>query len=420
MRASGEWLARIGEIEARIEKLVAGGDGLARVEGVPVFVPRSAPGDLLRLRLVERRPSYGRAEIVEILEPGPGRRTPPCTHYERCGGCNLQHLDDSLQLRLKVEAVRENLLRLGRIEVPSDVKVVAGDPWGYRLRAQLHVGDGDGGREVGYFARGSHDLVAVESCPILVPDLERELPTLARRLGEATHRRLDLAAGDGGEWTCAPPLPDLPRGEVSTRVGDLTYRYDARSFFQIHRQLLPQLVEHALGTDSGDGGGTAYDLFAGVGLFSLPLARRYRRVVAVEGERGAARMARINARRNHIANLTVEPQAVESWIVELPAGAERVLVDPPRVGLTSTVRRALVERRPRHLTYVSCDSASLARDLKLMRTGFRVSRLALLDMFPQTGHMEVVVQLVDRDLVTDSDFAIRGKTQNREETETQK
>jgi 23S rRNA (uracil1939-C5)-methyltransferase len=142
----------------------------------------------------------------------------------------------------------------------------------------------------------------------------------------------------------------------------------------------------------------AYDLFAGVGLFSLPLCRRYRRVVAVEGDRVAGRFARKNAQENGVDNLTVESQAVESWIEGLPERPARVVVDPPRVGISPVVRKAILDRRPRRLTYVSCDSATLARDLSMLRTAYRITRLALLDMFPQTGHMEAVVQLLARDV----------------------
>ncbi len=391
-RRAGERLAELDEIEVTVEKLVEGGDGLARFEGIPIFVPRSAPGDRLRVSLSERRPDYGRAEIVEVLVPGRGRREPPCPHFERCGGCDLQHLDDDRQLELKVAAVRETLLRIGGVEAPAKVTVVPGRPWGYRLRAQLHLGEGDRGLEVGYFARGSRDLVQVATCPILVPELERTLDGLPRALAGVPHRRIDLAAGDGEALTVSPPVAGLPQGEVETRIGEVAYRYDARCFFQAHRQLLPALVEHAVGEDADDGG-TAYDLYAGVGLFSLPLARRYGRVVAVEGDRVASRFARRNARLNRLANLEVEPMSVEPWLWRRPPEPARVVVDPPRLGLSHKVRRALVERRPRRLTYVSCAAATLARDLKQLGSAFRLDSLTLLDAFPQTGHMEIVAQL---------------------------
>ncbi len=403
---AGLRLAELDEIEVRVEKLVEGGDGLARFDGIPIFVPRSAPGDRLRVCLSEHRPGYGRAEIVEILSPGDGRRDPRCPYFERCGGCDLQHLDYETQLRAKVIATRETLLRIGRIETPPKVTVVPGKPWGYRLRTQLHLGEGIRGLEAGYFARGSHELVAVESCPVLVPELEGALDGLPGLLGEVAHKRIDLTAGDGDSWTVSPPVEGLPQGEVKARVGDFVYAYDARCFFQAHRQLIPALVEHAVGPPDGEDGeadkdgGTAYDLFAGVGLFSLPLARRYERVVAVEGDRVASRYARRNARANQLAGVEVERRAVDSWISRLPPKAAHVVVDPPRLGLIHNVRKTLLVRRPRRLTYVSCHPATLARDLGQLRSGFRIESLTLLDMFPQTGHMEVVAQLVDREART--------------------
>ena len=396
-QTAGMRLAEIDEIEVRIEKLVDGGDGLARFEGIPIFVPRSAPGDRLRVRVVERKPGYGRAEIVEVLAAGAGRRDAPCPHFERCGGCDLQHLEESVQLEAKARAVRETLRRLGGVEELPQVTVVPGRPWGYRLRAQLHVEDGPRGPQVGYFARGSHDLEPVSRCPVLVPELEGALADLPSALRDVRHRRIDLTAGDGASVTVSPPIEGLPQGEVETRIGEFVYAYDARCFFQAHRQLIPALIEHVLGPETGEEEGTAYDFFAGVGLFSLPLARRYDRVIAVEGDRIANRFAKRNARANGIKNLTVERQSVESWIRMLPPNRPLVVVDPPRFGLEHRVRRALVRQRPRRLTYVSCHAATLARDLKQLAGGFRIESLALLDMFPQTGHMEAVVRLLDRD-----------------------
>src|SRR6185295_16769615 len=176
----GARLANIEELEVRIEKLVAGGEGLARFEGVPVFVPRSAPGDLLRVRIAERRPDYGRAEIVEILEPGPARRPDPVPELSRSGVCDLQHLDDRVQPRLKAEAVRETLERLGRLSVPADTPLITGEPWGYRLRTQLHteIDPQAGGVRVGYHARGTNEVIPLGRCPLLVPELEELLAEL--------------------------------------------------------------------------------------------------------------------------------------------------------------------------------------------------------------------------------------------------
>ncbi|HSN86390.1 MAG TPA: TRAM domain-containing protein [Thermoanaerobaculia bacterium] len=385
------------ETEIRIEKLVAGGEGLGRLEGLPLFVPRSAPGDFLRVRLTERHLDYGRAEIVEILEPGPGRRPDPVPELSRAGACDLQHLDDELQTRLKASAVRETLERLGGLRLPDDIEVVSGEPWHYRLRAQLHteLDPVTGGVRVGYYARGTNDVLPISRFPVLVPELEALLADLPGLLGEKPPKRIDLAAGEpGGGVSVSPLIPGLPSGEVTMTVGDITYGYDARTFFQGHRGLLPRLVEVVVGPWEGE---AAYDLFAGVGLFTLPLARRYGKVVAVEADTNATRYARNNARRNKITNVEVVTKAVESWLATLPEGADRVLVDPPRAGLVAKVRQALLKSRPKRLTYVSCHPAALARDLRFLKEAYDLEKITLFDLFPQTGHMETVVQLTLRD-----------------------
>lgn len=391
-RPPGARLAGVEELEVRIEKLVAGGEGLARFEAVPVFVPRSAPGDLLRVRIVERRPDYGRAEIIEILEPGRGRRPDPVPELSGTGVCDLQHLDDRVQPILKAEAVRETLQRLGRLTVPAGSPLFTGEPWGYRLRTQLHTESDPaaGGVRVGYYARGTNDVIPVARCPLLVPELEELLAALPQHLGASAPQRLDLAAGDDRAVTVSPLVPGLPHGEVSTQVGEITYAYDARCFFQSHRGLLPRLVETTVGSWEGE---LAVDLYAGVGLFSLPLAGRYRQVIAIEADQIGARYARLNAKRNHLGGVEVVNQSVETWLPRLPADVDRLILDPPRSGLTPRARDVLMARRPARMTYVSCHPAALARDLSYLQEGYDIESVAFIDLFPQTGHMEVVVQM---------------------------
>jgi 23S rRNA (uracil1939-C5)-methyltransferase len=389
-------LAEIDELEVSIDKLVAGGEGIARLDGIPIFVPRAAPGDRLRVRLTERKPDYARAEIVEILEPGPGRRPDPYPALSATGLCDLQHLDDDLQTRARAQAVCETLVRMGGITLPADLQVITGEPWHYRLRTELTTERNENGEIlVGYQARASNRLIPVKECALLVPELDAILGALPGLLGADPPRRIDLAAGDDGQVTVAPVIEGLPHGEVTTTVatsaGEITYAYDARCFFQGHRGLLPRLVETAVGPWTGK---SAYDLYAGVGLFALPLAKRYGHVVAVEADRIAVRYARNNARRNKLTNVESFPSALETWIGRLPYETDRVIVDPPRAGLSQRVRAVLCERTPARLTYVSCHPATLARDLRQLTKSFTIESLALLDLFPQTGHMEAVVQMV--------------------------
>lgn len=194
--------------------------------------------------------------------------------------------------------------------------------------------------------------------------------------------------------TAAPAVPGLDEGELRRRVAGFDYSYDARCFFQGHQGLLEALVERAVGEERGE---LAFDLYGGVGLFALPLAARYGRVVTVEADRIASRYAKRNARAARLGNVETVARSVDTWIGEaLPADADRVLVDPPRQGLSAAVRAVLAERPPRRLTYVSCHAAALARDLVALGPGFAVESLVFVDLFPQTGHLETVVQLVRR------------------------
>ncbi len=377
-------------LELRIEKLVAGGEGLGRAHGVPVFVPFAAPGDQLSVRIVERRREFARAEIVEILRPGPGRREPPCPVFGRCGGCDLQHLIEPLQLEWKVRAALETLERISGLRELPPPEVVAGAAWGYRMRTQLQVDRSSGGESsLGYFERGTHSVVPIARCPILVPELNAILPAIGEGLRQHAARRLDLAAGESGV-SCSPALPEVPHGELTTTVRGRRLAFDARTFFQGHRELVPSLVERAVGEGTGD---EAFDLYAGVGLFTLELAQRFRRVTAVESDANAIRYLRINARRNKLSAVEVVGRNVDDWIRQLPHAVDRVVVDPPRSGLGLVVRRVLADRRPRRLTYVSCHTATLARDLRDLSDAFVLRSLSLLDLFPQTGHLEAVVQL---------------------------
>ncbi|MEM7049177.1 MAG: class I SAM-dependent RNA methyltransferase [Acidobacteriota bacterium] len=388
-------LAELDEVEVTVEKLIAGGEGLARFEGIPLFIPRAAPGDRLRARLVQRRSGFGRAEIVEVIEPGPDRRHPPCSHFAECGGCDLQHLEDRAQVRHKSLAVAETLRHLSGLDLPVP-EILAGDAWGYRSRTQLHTRiTGDERPEVGYYARGSQVLVPVEQCPVLAPPLEGWLAKLPAHLEVGAPKRVDLVCGDGGRVSTAPPVEGLPQGALRVTVRALGrrfgYEFDARCFFQGHRGLVGALIDRVVGPWRGQ---EAFDLYAGVGLFAVPLGQRYRRVTAVEGDRVAVRYARRNLRANGVADARVHAQALETWIGHLADRPDRVVVDPPRQGLAARVRQVLLHSRPRRLTYVSCHPATFARDLKALAVAYRIESLVLVDLFPQTGHMEVVAQLV--------------------------
>ncbi len=394
----------VGEIhEVTIEKLVYGGDGLARIGTQAVFTPFSAVGDRLRVRITEVERNYARAAIEEIILPSPARREPPCANFGGCGGCQLQHLEYQAQLEAKIAFIRESLRRIGKIEWDGEINLCASSEFGYRSRAEIKVSRDDEGRpHIGYFRAGTQEVCEVSDCLILSPAANRELQRLhaEHSLIPNDATRVYLTAGDD-EVIVTPATGENERsdeidalGAASQKIAGMNYRFGVRSFFQGNRLLVEELLRAAIGDANGK---VAVDLYAGVGLFSLQLAKTFEQVYAVEGNRSAANHGIENVRANGLSNVRYEPISVEAWLkyksAELPR-PDLVLLDPPRAGAGLLVIERIAALEAPALTYVSCDPATLARDLRmLLDYGYRIDSITALDMFPQTFHVETVVQM---------------------------
>ncbi|MGH9900512.1 MAG: class I SAM-dependent RNA methyltransferase, partial [Pyrinomonadaceae bacterium] len=289
------------------------------------------------------------------------------------------------------------LRRVARVEPPRDIPITpAPDPWRYRSRAQWQYDSRHS--SLGYFERGSHKVCDVVECPVIIPALQEKLTALreemrARRLpGEFVE--FQAAAGDRGV-TLAPPAGVGEEDEGERAIAGERYRFDAGCFFQINHALLEPLVREAL--KDAAGGAAAVDLYCGVGLFTLPLARRFARVVGVESNLAAGRYARRNLADAGLTSASVETAGVGEWLAghagEL-APVDFVLLDPPRAGAETEAVEGIIALRPRHISYVSCDPATLARDLRvLISRGYRLESVAAFDMFPQTHHVETIAHL---------------------------
>jgi 23S rRNA (uracil1939-C5)-methyltransferase len=372
-------LARGQVVDVDVEKLVFGGDGLARFGAQVVFVPLAAPGDRLRIRVTEVGRAFARGAIVEIVAPGPSRRDPRCRHFGECGGCHLQHVAYPAQLDAKAAFVRESLRRIGHIEWTDEIPVRAAAEWAYRTRAELQARRS----HVGYFRAGTHEIVDVDECPILVPEAEAFVRALR---ADPPRNAVHVAVGDDGNVVTGGAAA------IRQRLAGFDFEFAADSFFQGNRLLADDLVREAVGNAAG---GLAIDLFAGAGLFSLPLSRGFREVVAVESRRAASRRAEANAARGAVTNVRFVAESVETWLVRpLPAPPDLVLLDPPRTGAGPGVVDGIAALGARDVTYVSCDPATLARDLSLLvARGYRLVSVVALDLFPQTYHVETVAKL---------------------------
>jgi 23S rRNA (uracil1939-C5)-methyltransferase len=370
-------------VRLRIEKLVAGGDGLAFHEGKAVFVPFSLPGELVLARVESGKRDYAQASLLEVLEPSRHRVAPPCPLYRECGGCNLQHLAYSRQVEEKALMVAEAFARTAKLEV-GEIAAVPSLPLAYRNRMQLHFSDE--GR-LGFMRRSSSDVVEASSCMVALRPIQDWIEERAgtsrafEELGDYVRGKdRFIVFGYGNEvWK------EGEQSVVEVSVAGAPIRFHIRDFFQSNLYLLDYFVPDAVAGLSGD---RAADLFCGVGLFGRFLSSAFRSVVYVEQNPHALQQARANAvgSEHEFYDLPVE-----DWVRELSArkSFDLVLVDPPRTGLSAPVRQWLAASRPPTIVYVSCDPVTLARDsAELVRSGYELRSLKAFDFYPQTAHVE--------------------------------
>jgi len=427
-------------------KLIYGGEALGHHAGRTVLVPRVLPGERAEVEEVRTAKGVVHARPLRILRAAPQRVEAPCPYFGRCGGCHYQHLKPELQPASKQAILRETLRRLGGIDWTGDIPLHAGPPWNYRNQAQLKVARQAGGRvDLGFFEAQSHRVISVDACLILSPRLNavlaelrrpewaeglaglREIEVMADERDEEVMISLESEGSEADEEQVARHLLEKIPGAVCvaiksdgaagsrdrgrdaratsnrTRVlgkpalhysvGEFSYRVSPGSFFQVSRFLTPALVASVTGDQRGE---SALDLYAGVGLFSLPLARRFQRVVAAEANPIAASDLQANAESHGLSNLFATGETSYDFLRRFAqARPDLVVVDPPRAGVDAGSLKLLAALRPRRIHSLSCSPPTLARDLKaLAGHGYHLESLELFDLFPQTYHIEALARLV--------------------------
>jgi len=397
----------VSNFEVTVEKLVYGGDGLARLDGRVVLAPYVLPGERIRAEVERQKPGLVWARTLEVLERSSGRIEPACPVFGRCGGCHYQHAAYAGQVAAKAAILAEELRRVGKMEPPAQIATIAAEPWGYRNRVQLHV---DGGK-LGYRQARSHKLCEVGACPVASPKINQTIQTLNEMLRDrrwprmvrtielfTDERQVQLnvletdrpVARRFFDW-CGERIAGLVEGALDYED---RFRVSRNSFFQVNRFLADRLVEVAL---EGVEGESAFDLYAGVGLFAPAMAMKFQSVTAVESGSGATRDLHYNAERAGLGNIRVAQRTVEEFLQETERSTDFVLLDPPRAGLGKDVVRRLCELAPKQVAIVACDPATLARDLAgMVAGGYAVERLTMVDLFPQSYHVEAVVALKRR------------------------
>ncbi|MDR2739327.1 MAG: methyltransferase [Treponema sp.] len=391
----------IGEIfTAPVGRITTGGAGILNVQGKRIFMDLSAPGDTVTGRVVMESRRWARAELVELVEASPLRTTPPCPLYGNCGGCSLQHLNYRSQIAEKAGILRDAFTRLGGVPLSGAIPVTPSPPWEYRNRIQLHrVPQGSGasssGAILGFKARKSGEIIPVRDCPVSDPGLRavlREASALPPpgRDRFTLYARGDTLLSEGGIRRTKVPCKNTRQGAVLLRGKEI--RMDAGVFFQSNGVMLEELISGLLqAAAEADTELPMADLYCGVGTFAAFLGEKFPRIDLVEENPGAIALARENTRG---METRLFAQTGDLWVkgcfIENSYGF--MVADPPRQGLSPALRKALAEKGPPILAYVSCDPATLARDSgELIAGGYRLDRLRGYDFYPQTAHIESLV-----------------------------
>jgi 23S rRNA (uracil1939-C5)-methyltransferase len=455
------------DYEAEIIGIGHNGEGVGRVGGFTLFVPGALPGERALVRVEHLKKQYGFAKLLQVLAASPDRALPPCGIYDACGGCQLQHLDYAAQLRVKRRIVADNLERIGKLQVAADGADAAGDagrvvvhptigmaePWRYRNKVQVPIGEEEGGLVGGFYAQGSHRIVDMQECLIQHGEGDRVVETvkrIARELGVSAYRedthtgllrhvvvKVGFRTGEvmvvlvtngdelprEDEWVArireaVPGVASICQNVNTARtnvifgdrtivlwgreviydyIGDVRFAISPRSFFQVNPVQTEVLYGKALEYAALSGRETVIDAYCGIGTISLFLAQRARRVYGVEIVPEAIEDARLNAELNGIVNVEFAVGKAEDVLPEWQRSGvvpDVVVVDPPRKGCDRSLLDTLLELKPERIVYVSCNPSTLARDLRVLEDGgYRTVEVQPVDMFPHTVHVECTVLL---------------------------
>jgi 23S rRNA (uracil1939-C5)-methyltransferase len=418
------------KVQVPIESVAFKGYGVARIQGKVVFIPFTVTGDQAWIEMMEEKKRYSMGRLIRIVSPSPWRVDPPCPFFGRCGGCQFQHIDYPIQGELKKEIFGQILKRLGRLEeIPSISMAPSLNPYDYRVRVQLKVKE----KAMGYYQERSHKIVAINHCPIshplvnqIIQKLREEFAALSRMkeieikvspqegkgvllfhphsydrriedvmkeflLGQPILRGIAISKKDGDTLFGDPLLTlTIPSGREREKR-NLEFRISPGSFFQVNIEQNQTLIQTVLQFSEVNKEDRILDLYAGVGNLTLPLAMGAKEVLGIEENRSAIEDARFNAERNGIGNCDFIQGRVEDafmrWEGKTP---DLIVLDPPRTGC-KTILDQVVRLKPKKIVYVSCEPTTFSRDLRLFsERGYSLQRLGLIDMFPQTFHMEVV------------------------------
>jgi 23S rRNA (uracil1939-C5)-methyltransferase len=359
-------------VDLKIEDIAFGGKGVARENGKAVFIPFTIEGELVSAHITREKKQFAEAEIIDLREKSAHRVEPPCPYFGRCGGCVYQHIDYAHQLEVKSRQVRDVLQRIGKLkDVPLRTIIPSPLTYAYRNRVTVHAENG----VIGYYRRDSHRLIDVEHCPIATEEVNRELADL---------RRPNVR---DGHYTLRAKVDRPLRGRSTTRSENAFHHFTqtndavANALRDLIVQLMPPNQELLI------------DAFCGAGFFAKAAVDKFERIVGIDWDRFAIAAAQENASEKETYLAGDVAAELDSVLKKCDRDKTAVIVDPPAIGLSTQIRQSIVDLAPAMLVYISCDPATLARDLTDLQHRFKIESISPLDMFPQTAEIEVVAQL---------------------------
>jgi len=414
-------------LQCFIDGISHSGEGVARIDGKATFVPFTIPGETVEVKIIEEKKSFQRARLEKVIEASPDRNDPACRYYYDCGGCSYQHMQYSRQLELKRQVVKESLKRIGGIDF--EVKPVLGmeEPWHYRNKVEWHTGSKTDQRTMGYYINYSRVLMGIDNCLLISQKMQKYSNYIQDHLDElnipegcevilrqssANQELMLIFVGTGSReidfakmlnYKEVASIYSVENGVAQLHYGDkdlpekifnLKYQVSPLAFFQVNHQQTEKMMDIIKEYAQIGTGDTILDAYCGTGSIALNLARSARIVVGVESFKSAIRDAKRNAFKNNITNCKFIKGACEQIVPDLEEKFDVVILDPPRTGCKPEVIEAVISKNPKRVIYVSCNPATLARDLKLfVKSGFKIAEVQPVDMFPQTSHVETIVRI---------------------------
>ena len=403
------------------------GEGVARIDGKATFVPFTIPGETVEVKIIEEKKNFQRAELEQVLSASPDRTDPPCPYFFKCGGCAYQHIGYPRQLELKRQVVKESLKRIGGIDIEVNPVLGMEDPWRYRNKVEWHTGSKASEHTMGYYLNDSRVLMGIDSCLLISQEMQDYSNYIKDHLDElnipdgceiiirqsSANQEMMLIFGGAGSreinfakmlnykevasiYSVEAGVAQLHYGEqvLTDKIINRKYQISPLAFFQVNHQQTEKMMEIVKEYAQLGSNDTVLDAYCGTGSIALSLAGSARKVIGVESFKPAIRDAKRNAFKNKITNCKFIKGTCEKIVPDLEEQFDVVILDPPRTGCKPELIEALIKKTAKRIVYVSCNPATLARDLALLvKAGYNVAEVQPIDMFPQTSHVECVVRI---------------------------